>query len=520
MVTAIRDRSDLPLAPDCAIRCIQQDAGGWRPHPGPQTYMLAVTGVKEVLYGGARGGGKTDGGLAWLLRGPHFGHPAYRALVLRRNFEDLVDWMDRAERFYDPLGGRLVRSAPARIVFRNGAVFRLGHLKDEAAYTKYQGHEYHRVLIEEAGQIPTATAYNLLLGSARSTVRGVPAEVLLTANPGGLGHSWLKDRFGCGRDSAATWYQPIDPGDGNLRMYIPARVDDNPSIMLNDPTYVAWLESLPEPYHSAWRYGDWDVHLGQAFDWSPTANVVPTVPVPGAAKVLMTYDWGFGKPFSVGWWWVIDSLLVRVAEWYGCVPGQHDAGLRLPDHEVATGILQRERDWGLPPPYLRLADPTVFNRKPDTVGGGQGESTAAVFARVGVMLRPGDPSRKVKFRQMSARLKTRTLVVMDTCKHFIRTVPDLPLDDRTLDDVDTDAEDHCYDEAAHACMEVPLSDAALLGDPVDARTIVLAASQGVEVPRDAHGSGQRQTPLITSVRAGSLSQVLRDSGRADGRRFL
>jgi len=153
-------------------------------------------------------------------------------------------------------------------------------------------------------------------------------------------------------------------------------------------------------------------------------------------------------------------------------------------------------------PTLRLADPTIFNRRPDSKGGGLGDSTATVFQRLGLMMRPGDPARKLKFRQFGARVKSRTLLVFRTCRDFIRVVPDLPLDERTYDDVDTDAEDHIYDEACHACMEVPLPDAALRG-----------AAMPAFDPGAAAGAAAGGRSPVARVRAGSLAEILRGGGR-------
>ncbi|MDD5705983.1 MAG: Terminase-like family protein [Kiritimatiellae bacterium] len=479
---------------------VESNTRDWRPHPGPQTFLLKCAGCFEILFGGARGGGKTAGGQAWLTRPPHFGNPLYRALVMRRNYEDLCDWLDRARRIYADLGGHVVASGKARVEFETGEIFRCGHLKDKEAYTKFQGHEYQRLLIEEAGQIPDESRYELLLGSCRSTVPGLETEVLLTANPGGVGHRWLKERFGCGKDDPREPNKAYRGKDGRLRMYIPATVDDNPSIQIGDPKYIAWLEALPEPFRSAWRYGDWDIYSGQAFEWT-SGNVVDPCPVPAGARVIQTFDWGFGKPFSVGWWWVTaDAVLVRIGEWYGCTPGQRDMGLRLADHEIAAGILHREADMGVTP-SLRLADPTIFNRKPDSKGGGLGDSTATVFQRCGLAMRPGDAARKLKFRQFGARIKTKTLVVFRTCREFIRTVPDLPLDERTYDDVDTDSEDHIYDEACHACMEVGLPDAAL------------RASAGLPDALAVGRAGSGASGEHGRIRAGSLAEILRRGAR-------
>jgi hypothetical protein len=47
---------------------------GWEPQPGPQTALLACP-VFEVFFGGARGGGKTDGMLGSIFARPPRGPP-------------------------------------------------------------------------------------------------------------------------------------------------------------------------------------------------------------------------------------------------------------------------------------------------------------------------------------------------------------------------------------------------------------------------------------------------------------
>ena len=96
----------------------------------------------EILYGGARGGGKTDVGQVFMLYDKD--HPRYRGLVIRKNAGDLNDWISRAKVMYKPTGAMFVQG---EIRFPSGATIVLGHLKDENAFEKYQGHEYHKILI-------------------------------------------------------------------------------------------------------------------------------------------------------------------------------------------------------------------------------------------------------------------------------------------------------------------------------------------------------------------------------------
>ena len=102
----------------------------WKPHPGAQTLALSVSNTYETLYGGARGGGKTDAGMVWLLRDSE--NPKLRGLVIRKNAEDLSDWIDRAREMYP---NAVISGKPAFIRFPSGAIIRTGHLKDDSAYT-------------------------------------------------------------------------------------------------------------------------------------------------------------------------------------------------------------------------------------------------------------------------------------------------------------------------------------------------------------------------------------------------
>jgi hypothetical protein len=226
----------------------------WRPHPGPQEMALRRNEY-EILYGGARGGGKTDAGIVWLT--DHVDNPDYRALVIRKNADDLSDWVDRAHKMYASFDVSVAYRPPI-FRFPSGAVIRSGHLKDDQAYTKYQGHEYHRMLIEELTQIPDEKRYLELIASCRSTKGNIKPQIFATTNPGGKGHGWVKRRF---IDTANMRYYPYvdidgnkkqgmigevykDPNTGLKRIFVPAKIDDNPTLLRKDPDYIHQLEGL------------------------------------------------------------------------------------------------------------------------------------------------------------------------------------------------------------------------------------------------------------------------------------
>jgi|CXWL01.1.fsa_nt_gi hypothetical protein len=227
----------------------------WTPHP-KQAEALSRQEF-EVLFGGARGPGKTEAGIVWI--GEPYQEPRYHGLAVRRNYDDMVDWIGRAKILLGVLGARFV-SNPAQFIFPSGAHIRVGHLKDEDAYQKYQGAEHQRVLIEELTQIPSEESYLKLISSCRSTVDGLKPQVFCTTNPGGPGHLWVKSRFvDIGQPGKPVSFVDEATGLKKWRIFIKALVEDNPTLMEKDPSYVAWLNSLPEDLRKAWREGSWDV---------------------------------------------------------------------------------------------------------------------------------------------------------------------------------------------------------------------------------------------------------------------
>jgi hypothetical protein len=270
------------------------------------------------------------------------------------------------------------------------------------------------------------------------------------------------------------WYPPISPEDYRKQfVYIPSKADDNPHL---DPGYWAVLNTLPEHLRSAFKDGNWDIFVGQAFsEFSRTTHVVKPMPVPSNAPLYMTFDWGYGAPFSIGWWWCdADGRLYRFAEWYGW-NGQPNQGLRMPDEDIARSIKEREAEMrkgvlsANSSEFTRICDPACANKKPDYRGGGQGPSTIEEFSRLGLHLIPGDASRKLKIRQFHKRLSVPAdgsmpmLVVYEGCDQFIRTVPNITTNENDIEDVDKKTEDHVYDEAALVCMARPMS----MADPVE-----------------------------------------------------
>ena len=430
----------------------------WSPQPGPQTAFVRSEEF-EVVYGGARGGGKTDAALGdFALHAAKFGENA-RGLLVRRTRTALEPTIERARQIFAP-GGGVWREAKSRFDWPSGAVIYFRHLDNDADADLYQGHSYTRVYVEELTQFPSPRPVDKLKATLRSAA-GVQCGFRATCNPGGAGHNWVKARY-------------IDPGpwqviheDGLSRIFIPARLADNPKLADADPLYVARLRQTGSAeLVRAWLDGDWSVIEGAFFDGWSTRNVVRPFPAPAFWGRIRAFDWGYAAPFSVGWWAVVSDpfraedaviprgAMVRYREWYGSAGGR---GLRLTAEQVAAGILEREAGERI---SEAVADPSIFRQD-------GGPSIAERMARAGCMFRPADNTRVglvgalSGWDQMRARIAGDEhgpmLYVFDTCREFIRTVPVLQHDAARAEDLDTNAEDHIADETRYACLSRPLA---------------------------------------------------------------
>ena len=254
------------------------------------------------------------------------------------------------------------------------------------------------------------------------------------------------------------------------RIFIPSTVFDNRILLKNDPEYVARLAGLPDADRRALLYGDWDAFAGQVFgEWRSDpdgrdsgihSHVITPFEIPADWTVARSFDFGYSRPFSVGWWAVDrDGCLYRIRELYGCT-GTPNEGVRWDPGRIAREIAAIEKeDPNLKERRVRgIADPSIFDES-------RGESVARMMEHEGVYFEPGDNARIAGKMQLHRRLRfdengRAGLYVFDTCSHFIRTVPALTYGRVNVEDVDTSQEDHIYDETRYLCMEFPVGQGA------------------------------------------------------------
>lgn len=429
----------------------------WKPQPGPQTKLLTCPEtISEVFYGGARGGGKTDGVLGRFIGRAHrYGENA-SGIMLRRERTQLIDTIERARQLYIPLGCTF-EAHPPRFRFPNGARLLMAYLERDTDAEAYQGHSYTDVCVEELGNFPNAAPVKKMMATLRSA-QGVPTQFIATGNPGGPGHQWVRARY---IDPAPLGYEVItDPDTGLTRVYIPARVGDNQALLSADPQYVARLKASGSPeLVRAWLDGDWTVIAGAFFpEFTLQRHVRKAFQIPAHWTRFRAMDWGSARPFCVLWFAVSDGslsgvprgALVCYREWYGST-GEPNVGLKMTAEEVAREILARERGDTI---VYGVIDPAAFNSD-------GGPSIAERMRGLGCHWDRADNARVARvgaqggWDQVRARLKDDALILFDCCKDLIRTLPALQHDPNKLEDVDTDAEDHAPDTLRYGCMSRP-----------------------------------------------------------------
>ena len=241
----------------------------FNPNEGPQTDFLAA-GEKDVLYGGAAGGGKSYAMLIDPLRYAH--KKAHRALILRRSMPELREMIDKSRELY-PLAfkGAKFREVEKLWNFPSGAKVEFGFLERDADVYRYQGQAYSWIGFDEITHLPTEFSWNYLASRLRTTDPSIQTYLRCTANPGGVGSHWVKRRY----IEPAEHNTSFKGSDGLTRKFIPAKLADNP-YLAEDGVYEQMLKSLPPIQRRQLLEGNWDVSEGAAFvEFDPQVHVIP-----------------------------------------------------------------------------------------------------------------------------------------------------------------------------------------------------------------------------------------------------
>lgn len=411
----------------------------------PRQAKALTSKADELFFGGATGGGKSDFLLIDFTQGLGYGS-AHRGILFRRSYPELEEIIRRSRELYTRAGAKY-REQNKTWVFPGGATLRFRHLDREADAHLYQGQQFTWVGFDELTNWPSDFVYLYMLSRARSA-EGIPVRIRSAANPGGVGHHWVKQRFITIAPPETVY---VDPGTGLSRIYIPSKLADNQALLANDPRYEDRLSHLPESLKRAYLEGDWDIVVGQAFEeWRYDEHVIAPFPLEPHWKKFASVDWGYNKPFSIGWYAVTgDGRVIRYREMYGMAEGKPNVGLRLGPNEVAHQAWRLGQGEGV---RDLVADPSMWSRMSDA------PAIIKAFEDVGFVAQKATNDRISGIARCHQMLLTRAhdarpmFLVFDNNVHFIRTVPSLVRDEKRIEDIDTTQEDHIYDEWRYALM--------------------------------------------------------------------
>ena len=412
----------------------------FKANEGPQTDFLAAP-ERDVLYGGAAGGGKSYAMLIAPLRFAH--RAAHRALILRRSMPELRELIDKSRELYPKaFPGCKYKEVEKLWNFPSGAKVEFGFLERDADVYRYQGQAYSWIGFDEITHLPTEFGWNYLASRLRTTDPDITPYMRCTANPGGVGATWVKKRY-------VDPYPPNESftGEDNLtRKFIPARLDDNP-YLAEDGRYEEMLKALPPTQRKQLLEGNWDVNEGAAFtEFDLDTHVITPFEIPISWERVKGVDYGYSSESACIWGTVdpTDGTLIIYRELYRKGLTGEDLGrliteMELTDPYSVQGVLD-----------------TAAWAKTGTTGPTVGES----LIRAGHKLRRADKNRVQGKIQIHEYLRVQQsgrprLQIFNTCPNLIRELQSIPLDKNNSEDVDTHAPDHAYDALRYLIMSRP-----------------------------------------------------------------
>jgi hypothetical protein len=445
----------------------------FQPNPGPQTNFLAAP-EREVLYGGAAGGGKTYSLIVDPLR--YCNNPNMNALILRRTNDELREIIHKSQEMYpQAFPGAKWMEKKSQWTFPSGARIWMTYLEQEKDVLRYQGQAFTYIGFDELTQYPTPYAWDYLRSRLRTADPSLPVYMRGTTNPGGPGHGWVKKMF---IDPAPAgkpfWATDITTGETLKypkqhakseqplfkRRFIPAKLIDNP-FLYEQGDYEAMLLSLPETQRRQLLEGSWDVAEGAAFsEFDRRYHVTDVFTIPDNWRKFRACDYGYSS-YSAVLWFAVDPATEQLVVYREMYVSKYTA------KDLAFAILDVERNDGQI--SYGVLDSSCWHKRGDT-----GPSLAEQMISVGCRWRPADRSKGSRVagkNEIHRRLQVDDiteeagLTIFNSCTNLIAQLPIIPLDKSNSEDVDTKAEDHLYDALRYGIMTRPRSRSIFDYDP-------------------------------------------------------
>ncbi len=364
----------------------------------------------EVLFGGAAGGGKSYGqvidALLFALK-----YPRSKQLILRRTFGELGKSLIRCAMEIYPREIFSFNSSSHIGKFKNGSCIDFGYCATEGDVYQYQSAEYDVIRFDELTHF-TEMQYVYLISRVRGA-NNYPKQIKSSTNPGGVGHTWVKERFVDPSPSGI----PFSGKDGMTRIFIPSLLTDNGPLMRRDPEYRRRLETLPEREKRALLFGDWDIFEGQYFtEFSRDKHVIAPFKIPREWRKYRTLDYGLDR-LAVLWIAISPERVAYVYREY-C-----ESGLTI--SEAARAIVERTpEDEDI---YATLAPPDLFSRTQET-----GKTKAGIFRECGVNFTKTSNDRECGWLAVKELLREGEcgvgLKIFSQCTEIIRCLPALTVD--------------------------------------------------------------------------------------------
>ena len=431
----------------------------WRPHPRQEWAMNCP--ADEIFFGGAKGGGKSD----WLLadfakHAEDFGYHA-NGIIFRRTLNEFSDLKLKANSMYRGVASWSEKNSTW--TWPSGAWLRMRYLDADRDVGRYQGHAYSWVAFDELTEWPNPEPYLFMFTCMRSAA-GVPCYMRATGNPGRPGQGWVRARF---IEPSAPMTVFRDPKTNLTRVFIPAKLTDNPHLANNDPTYVNRLQALNDPnLVKALLHGEWDVFVGQAFsEWNRDVHVVSPFSLNPSWPKWCSMDWGYDKPFAILYFAAAPNGHVYMyRESYGTPHYDTEEALLVGEYTdeynkgaraAASEVARREWNYNSPMGVSTMVVDTQINQE-----AGHGKTIGKMFQEAGWHLVDANkkriPGKNAVHRWLQNNVATGypILRIFSTCANTVRTLPALVYNTRKGDpeDVDDSGEDHCYDALRYAAM--------------------------------------------------------------------